>query len=231
MGNWPSAAGIDALIERANAGNGTRSKLTGYGARFLQLGKEYGVNPGVVAAMLERESQLGADGSYLPSALNNFGGVTGTGNGGTEFFRDRNWAKYTTADEGLRANFALLDAPNYQATGGKFARVMDVYSPVGDGNPRGDMWSIFNTVSDELAIPLDETTNIYAGDDGKPSQVSGTFKASGIVSGYGLGLPNPGDFLSGWLSDIVSAGLPLLRRMAYIGVGLGLLWLGVRQLT
>jgi hypothetical protein len=163
MDNWPTASAIDARIDMSNRANNRVSKLTGTGATFLELGKSFGINPGIITAILQRESQLGADGSHLPVDLNNFGGITQSGDAGTEFFIDRNWAVFSSPMAGLRAEFALLDTPLYRNTGGKMEDILDLYSPESDGNPRGPIWETFHAVAKQLDIAIEPDINIYGG--------------------------------------------------------------------
>ncbi|MER3406566.1 MAG: hypothetical protein C4289_16540, partial [Chloroflexota bacterium] len=102
-GNWPTAEAIDARIALSEQQNGRRSPLHGTGAEFLRLGAKYGVNPGIVCAILQRESQLASDGSFLPTNANNFGGLTGAGPCGSVFYIDRNWAVFCDPAQGLDA--------------------------------------------------------------------------------------------------------------------------------
>ncbi len=162
MENWPTAQAIDDRIALSNQVNGRKSALTGTGKTIIKVGAELGVNPGVVTAIMQRECQLGADGSKLPTEFNNFAGITGSGDAGTRFFIDRNWAVYSSMQEGLRAPFALLSSPLYRNTGGMLADVMDLYSPADDGNPRPELWAIFHAVAAQLGIRLEPDTDIYA---------------------------------------------------------------------
>lgn len=161
---WPTAAAIDSRIAMSEQTNGRTSPLHNMGNTFISLGRQYGINPGVVCAILQRESQLGADGSYLPTQLNNFGGVTGDGPCGTRFYLDRNWAVYCSAAQGLEGVFQTLDGSLYRNTGGAFQNIMQIYSPPFE-NDWAAMWQIFTTVGSQLGISLGADTNIYAGAD------------------------------------------------------------------
>jgi len=158
---WPSVDRINARIQASEQANNNISPLHGAGSAFIQYGQQYSINPGVVVAILQRESQLGSDGSTLPTTLNNFGGITGTGNCGSQFITDRDWAKFCTADDGLEAVFSTLDGPIYRGTGGALKDVMEIYSPASENNV-ADMWAIFGAVASDLAITLDPTTQVYS---------------------------------------------------------------------
>jgi hypothetical protein len=176
--NWPTAEAIDQRIALSNKVNGRTSKLTGMGAAFVALGRRYGINPGIVCAIAQRECQLGADGSYLPTELNNFGGNTAgddgklPGNCGSEFFKDRYWKAFCTPEDGLEGMFQVLDKPGYRKTGGRFEDIMMRYSPPGDGNPwppeDPNIFQTFAAVAKHLGISIGFDTMIYTVAGGTP---------------------------------------------------------------
>lgn len=167
---WPTAAAIDERIAMSNRANGRTSKLTGKGARFIELGKRYGINPAIVVAIAQRECQLGADGSHLSEHFNNFGGITAGPSGeypgpcGAKHFGDRFWKVYCSPDEGLEGLFRLLDTPLYRNTGGRFEKIMSLYSPAFE-NPwdgPGSIWETFRAVGQQLRVSITRDTNVYA---------------------------------------------------------------------
>lgn len=167
MSNWPTAEDINKLVERAESGTGNSSPLHGKGGAFIELGKKYGINPGIIAAILYRESQMGADGSVLPNQYNNFAGITDAGGsapgpcGSTPVVVDRTWKNFCTPEEGLEGVFQILDLDIYRNTNGTMNEVMELYSPKFE-NDWNDMWSIFRTVASELKITIEGSTNIYS---------------------------------------------------------------------
>lgn len=163
--NWPTAEAINARIARsAKANDRLTTKLSGKGTIFLRFGKRYGINPAVAVAIAQRECQLAADGSKLPT-WNNFGGITDpTGKRGTcgrEYYIDRPWAKYCTVDEGIEAIFQVLNGALYRKTDGSFAAIMHLYSPQFE-NDWADMWKIFAAVGTHLGVRLDLNTPVYS---------------------------------------------------------------------
>lgn len=167
MSNWPTAEDINKLVERAEKGTGNSSPLHGKGGAFIELGKKYGINPGIIAAILYRESQMGADGSVLPNQYNNFAGITDAGGsapgpcGSTPVVVDRTWKNFCTPEEGLEGVFQILDLDIYRNTNGTMDEVMELYSPKFENN-WDDMWNIFHVVADELKITIEKSTNIYS---------------------------------------------------------------------
>lgn len=159
--NWPTAEKIDSWIAVAERSNQRQSPVHGMGETFVKLGEKYGVNPGVVVAIMQRESQMGADGSVLPSSrFYNFSGITDPG--GT-FFGDRKWRVFGSPTEGLAGTFELLTKEPYKSTDGSLGAIMEHYSPRFE-NDWGDMWNIFHAVAKHLGITLEENTNIYSRD-------------------------------------------------------------------
>lgn len=162
--NWPTAAAINFRLDlsaRVNELAGT--KLSGKGDLFVKYGKKYGVNPGVVVAIAQRECQLAADGSALID-LNNFGGITdphGTrGTCGRAFLNGRYWAKYCTVNDGIEGLFKVLAGKPYRTTNGTLNEVMKLYAPA-DENDWEEGWRIFAAVAKQLGITLDRATPIY----------------------------------------------------------------------
>lgn len=166
--NWPTVDAINQRIALSAKVNGlVTSKLSGRGNLFLKYGKKYGINPAVAVAIAQRECQLAADGSQLPR-WNNFGGITDPlghrGTCGSDFFLDRQWAKFCTIEDGVEGIFKVLDGKLYRGTDGTFAAIMHLYSPQFE-NDWKNMWDIFTVVGKQLGVSLDMTTKIY----GKPS--------------------------------------------------------------
>lgn len=168
--NWPTAETIDERIRLSNKVNGRTSKLTGKGSLFVSLGEEFGINPAIAVAIAQRECQMGADGSELPEAFYNFGGITAGGNGeypgpcGFRFHGDRYWKVFCSPEDGVRGLFQLLDTPLYRKTGGRFEEIMRLYSPPHE-NPwtgPGNIWEKFQAVGKQLQVAISRDTNIYA---------------------------------------------------------------------
>lgn len=166
--NWPTADAINQRIALSAKVNGLiTTKLSGKGNVFIKFGRKYGINPAVVVAIAQRECQLAADGSKLPT-WNNFGGITDpTGSRGTcgsEYYLDRPWAKFCTVEDGIEGIFKVLDGKLYRSTDGIFAAIMHLYSPQFE-NDWKEMWDIFTIVGQQLGVSLDMHTTIYS----KPS--------------------------------------------------------------
>ena len=184
---WPSADAINSRIQKSEQTNNREGPLHSTGSYFIQYAQQYGINPGVVTAILQRESQLASDGSTLPMTFNNFGGVTGSGTCGTGFLVDRNWAKFCTPQDGLQAVFSTLNSSIYRDTGGKLADVMNIYSPP-DENNVADMWAIFNAVASDLSITLEPDTQVFS------TSTDCTTPAGQLIAGPPAGQPGYGGY-------------------------------------
>lgn len=162
--NWPTAEAINRRITLSESVNGAAvSRLRGKGEAFIQYGNKYGINPGIVIAIAQRESQCGADGSFLPR-YNNFGGITDPnkvrGTCGTVYYLDRLWANYCSAEQGIEGIFKVLDSKIYRSTDGTLSGVMQKYSPAFE-NDWNQMWTIFNAVGNQVGITLNPQTPVY----------------------------------------------------------------------
>src|SRR5690606_15037274 len=104
MAGEPTVEAINARIEASEKNNGWApgtSPLGGKGQAFIDLGRQYGINPGVAVAILQRESQLGTAKNDVLVPQNNFGGnsaIPGSVEGdcgvwpaGSELFANRKW--------------------------------------------------------------------------------------------------------------------------------------------
>src|SRR5690606_8626392 len=111
-GKWPTAEGINRQISIAEKANGRQSPLHNMGADFIEFGNKYGINPGAVATILQRESQMAADCSILPTQCYNFGSITGKGTAGycssASVIHKREWAKFANPFDGFEKTFKLL---------------------------------------------------------------------------------------------------------------------------
>lgn len=106
------AAKVDAYIARTRP----NSPLVGMGAFILQEANAKGVSVPQLLGITLLESQMGADGSYLPS-VNNFGGLTGTGWGGqtgNTTGMARAFATFATKEDGVRALIDNLASDLYR---------------------------------------------------------------------------------------------------------------------
>lgn len=182
-GNWPTPEKINEWIQ--NAGN-KQSPLRGMGDDFMRFGEKYGINPGIVVAIMQRESQMGADGSHLPTVFNNYAGITAAAGSGV-FYLDREWAVFHSPKAGLEGVFKLLNTDLYRDTGGKLSDIMEKYSPAFE-NDWGAMFNTFRIVGDALGITINKDTNIYAGDDGSTGG-TGTMSIDGLLSFIGASGP------------------------------------------
>lgn len=171
--NWPKAEAINSRIARSEVANGRISHLHAKGDMFLHLGAKYGINPAVVVAISQRECQLGADGSTLPTVFN-FGGITDPGSRGPcgrIWVKDRFWAQYCNVDQGIEAIFALLDGANYRSTDGTLRGIMTLYSPPFE-NDWVRMWEIFDIVGKQLGVTLNASTPVYLNRTAAPQKSS-----------------------------------------------------------
>lgn len=189
-GNWPTAEKINSWISQA--GN-KRSPLRGMGDDFIAYGKQYGINPGIVVAIMQRESQMGADDSVLPNQIHNYAGITDTpGNG--FYFIDRYWKVFKNPKDGLHGVFQLLDTDLYRDTGGRLEDIMKLYAPEWDSNEWGPMFNTFRIVGEHLGITINRDTNIYGGESYASGAVS---DVSGIVDMIGSQGPRIGTAILG----------------------------------
>lgn len=164
--NWPTADSINARIALSAASNQRPAiALTDTGKLFLKYGRQYGINPGFVIAIMQKESQLGADGSFLPR-YHNFAGITDPYSLRSTChpitYKDRQWACYHSVADGIEAVFKVLDAPIYRRTGGTIQAILDVYSPSYENNT-AQMLRIIEIVGRQLNIQLKPHTQIYGG--------------------------------------------------------------------
>lgn len=162
--NWPTAEAINRRIELSESVNGKRiSRLHGRGEHFLHYGEKYGINPGFVIAIAQKECQCGCDGSLLPR-YNNFGGITDPRGSrstcGPITYNGRMWANYCKVDEGIEGIFKVLDQTIYRNSGGTIGKIVDIYSPPYE-NSRAEMLKIISIVGVQLDIALTTNTNIY----------------------------------------------------------------------
>lgn len=161
--NWPTAAKINARIAKSEKANeGRKSLLHGKGESFIKYGEQYGINPAIVVAISQRECQLGADGSALPTVYN-FGGITdpgGRGPCGRVWVGDRYWAKYCTVEQGIEAMFKIIDGKTYRKTDGTVRGVMTVYSPPFE-NDWKRLLEIFSIVGKDLGVTINSATPVY----------------------------------------------------------------------
>lgn len=99
-----TAETIDKRIEEVG---GSNSWLVGHGKAVIDAGEANGINPVFMLAQLIKESGW-KDGNYLSKNFNNYGNITGEGTAGSGYYRDRNWAKFNTPEEGLKGYAELL---------------------------------------------------------------------------------------------------------------------------
>lgn len=195
--NWPTAAAINMQIAKAAEVNpGKPNPLSGYGNKFVQWGHTYGINPGIIAAISQRECQLGCDGSRLPTEANNFGGHTtsrtGAGPCGSIAAADRLWKQYCNVDEGAEALFKWFDDPFYRNLGNRLVDVMQEYSPPfenpwtgytdSNGQYVRSIWEIFARVGESLGISITKESIFYT-DMTTCTPVSGSSDSSGASTG------------------------------------------------
>lgn len=158
--NWPTAAAINERIALSALANGKdHGDLSGSGEIFLRLGRKYGINPGVVVAIMQRESQLGMDGSALP-LRRNYAGITAKpdrGNCEPFYHKDRYWACCWTARAGIEMVFQVLAEPQYW--GKRLKDVVAVYAPAHE-NDHDEIWAIYKKVGEDLGIKIGPRTRV-----------------------------------------------------------------------
>lgn len=214
-GKWPTADAIDNRIKMSGDANGRVSPLAGMGDVFIEYGHKYGINPGVVVAILQRESQLGSDGSVLPAQCNNFGGITQRGTAGyceaASGIHGREWAKFRNARDGLEQTFILLNSSLYRSTGGRLEDVIEKYAPAYE-NDHDEIFMTFAAVGSNLGIVIDRNTNIYTN------------------AGTGGGVSTGGGNLAGGISDSIGDMLEgFVFRGILIGIGVVFAYQGVKR--
>lgn len=141
MGNL-SGQQIDAYIQKSRPG----SPLAGKGDFIAQTAAAYGVPVPVILGIMTQESQLGADGSYLPSR-NNYTGLTGTGwqgQTGSTSGMAREFATFATPEDGIRAAIQNF------AQGYKGLTLRQAVSKWLTGSPTGSGDEFGNNVADYL---------------------------------------------------------------------------------
>jgi hypothetical protein len=216
-GKWATAEGINRQISLAEKANGRQSPLHNMGADFVEFGNKYGINPGVVCAILQRESQMGCDGSVLPSQCNNFGGITQKGTAGyctaASGIHGREWAKFANQRDGLEQTFKLLDSQLYRQTGGKLADIIQVYSPSFENN-HDEIFMTFAAVGSNIGVEITRHTNIYknGGTGSIPTGDTG----------------NDWSIIPGWIGSVTTNMLP---RIALFAIGLVIAVIAVRRLV
>ena len=107
-----NAGTIDAYIARTRPG----SPLAGMGGFILQEANRQGVSVPLLLGIMLLESQLGSDGSYLPSVYN-YGGLTGTGwegQTGNTTGMARAFATFSSKEAGVKALIANLASGLYR---------------------------------------------------------------------------------------------------------------------
>jgi hypothetical protein len=219
-GNWPTAGAINNRIEMSERANSRTSPLHGLGEAFIRFGNEFGINPGFVCALLQRESQLASDGSILPTRCNNFGGNTwGSGSkypkcAAASGIAGREWKQMPNPETGLRAVFENLNESQYRSTGGRAEDVIEVYAPAFENN-HDEIFLTFASVGSNLGITITRDTNIYT-NAGTVSGPSSGGSGAGISKG-----------IADWLvSGIVNS----FYRVALVSIGLVILFVAVRRL-
>lgn len=176
--NWPTAYVIDARIATSYHNNNKKNVLLiGKGKTFLKFGRKYGINPGFIVALMQKESQLGADGSFLTHYYN-FAGITDPyGIRSTcppVTYKNRQWACFVTIDEAIEAVFRVIDQPNYRNSDGTVLGITNIYSPSFENNTN-EMLKIIEIVGRQLNIHLKPETQIY-GNKSLVSKVVSRFK-------------------------------------------------------
>lgn len=164
--NWPSIDAINARIAlSAQSNEKIMIPLSGKGNVFIKYGKKYGINPGFIVATLQKESQLGADGSFL-TRYNNFGGITDPygirSTCSPVTYKDRQWACFNTIDEGIEGAFRVINQPNYRNSSGTVEAITRIYSPPSENNVNG-MLKIIEIVGRQMNINLKPSTFVYGG--------------------------------------------------------------------
>ena len=205
--NVPTAEAINTMIKKSADANSTKSPLEGKGDKFIEFGQKYNVNPGVVTAILQRETQLASDGSSLyQPPFNNLGGnkasASDQGTCGAATWTDGNsYKQFCSIDDAIEGVFKNLNSDVYRKTDGTVAAVMEVYSPSNDGNDNGQaMYDIFGAVAKVLGITIDKSTQVYtnantttssssaAGNTVTGSKISES-EIKTLITSYGLPAP------------------------------------------
>lgn len=164
--NWPTADAINARIAQSyNSNNKKGYPIGGRGNIFIRFGKKYGINPGFIVAIMQKESQLGADGSFLTHYYN-FAGITDPyGIRSTcppVTYKNRQWACFASINDAIEGVFKVINQPNYRNTDGTVLGITNLYSPSFENNTN-QMLKIIEIVGRQLNIHLKPETPIYGG--------------------------------------------------------------------
>lgn len=162
--NWPTVDAINARISLSAQSNARPAiALSGLGRVFLKYARKYGINPGFVVALMQKESQLGADGSFL-ARYHNYAGITDPyGIRSTcppVSYKNRQWACFLTPEEGIHAVYRVLDQTNYRTSDGTVLGITNIYSPSYENN-MDQMLKIMEIVGRQLNIQLKPATPVY----------------------------------------------------------------------
>lgn len=197
---------IDELIASDEALTGIASPLKAYGWQIVQLGLEYGIHPGVVAAIIQQTTLMGTDGSVF-TLNNNFGGVKGVGTCGSFSYAGTFYAKYCTVQDGLYGLYEVLHSSLYRESGGTLADVLAISDPIWSDNP-AVMWEQFSNIGIALGIELLPETPVYGnwnceGDNQAYQGCQGIDLSDG---GFGTTDPDTGD-QAGFIRDTTDPAL------------------------
>lgn len=123
-----SAEQIDEILTERG------SPLAGSGSRWIELGREYGINPAIVLAMFIKESSAGTAGASV--RCKNVGNIIATRKTSPYWdgTRSGRWRKYETWEQGLGDAFLLLY--RYKTVYGRetVPAVVKRWAPASDGN-------------------------------------------------------------------------------------------------
>jgi len=166
MNNWPTTDAINARIALSASSNNIKTmSLMGKGNLFIKYAKKYGINPGFIVAIMQKESQLGADGSFL-THYNNFAGITDPygirSSCAPVTYKNRQWACFATVSDAVEGVYKVINQPNYRSTDGSVKGLINVYSPAFENNT-DKMLKIVEIVGRQLNIQLKPNTLVYGG--------------------------------------------------------------------
>lgn len=164
--NWPTVDAINSRIALSYSSNNKKNiLLKDKGNTFIKFGKKYGINPGFIVAIMQKESQLGADGSFLTHYFN-FAGITDPyGIRSTcppVTYKNRQWACFASIDDAVEGVFKVINQPNYRGTDGTVRGITNLYSPSFENNTN-EMLKITEIVGRQMNISLKPETQIYGG--------------------------------------------------------------------
>lgn len=106
--------------------------LEGMGKTYVKYGKEYGVDPYLMASISMHETGSGTSDAFKD--LNNVGGIRKTSAGKDYELSDRAWAGYNTIENGIKDLARILDSVYYKDGLTSISQIQQRYAPLSDSS-------------------------------------------------------------------------------------------------